>query len=851
MGDYMHQDQRGGGRGGYYNNRNYNNNRNYYNNNRGGGYNNNYENNNFRGNQRGGGRFKEVHSRIRTDDYDDVKARLQSLIIRIGDKPSSSLERNIEGLAQVLQADLGKYRDIITECLISCSVELSHKVPIYSTLVGLLNSQNYEFGQFLIEKTCALFQESLREGNHIKAKVLLRFLADLVNANVVNPSSLLSLLEIFTAAAIESASINQDRSDAYITIVTGSLAWVGKEMNQQKPQEFNKLISSLDAYITSRKKDKLPALRVWGGDAAGGCQEFEIDMVWSQLRQLAEAGWEDEMVLRCYSSFEDVLSQALHHSLPPIEVPANDGDNDDEKVAYPLPRVCFQLFTRADVKDDSPLPAFDSVSMYFAREHIFNALYFLESNRKECSRQLLNIYNLALLPWDYIVTECLFAEMLRLPQPSFKPVFYYGILIELCRSPEYNVTRAVEQAVYICFEKLGVMDVECVFRLVDWFSCQLSNFNFKWQWEHWREAIENDNSGIRTVFVKESLKKCVRNSYYERINSSLPEDCQEWLNPVKIPAFKFAENELATKLIAALKAKSNADDILVLLGELGESADMTVDEGASNEVDEIVEKKIDIFVTCLLQVGSKSYSHLVNIIERNMKVFSTLIGTSARSKSLVLTAVCDFLKLNNHLMVILLDKLMTYRLIDISTIVNWMFTEEQLNSLTEVYIWEIFHNTLNKMICRTSILKGNLKQFEETCTKREAERGEELSGLEGSEEAESKIEAFNKEREEEQAKVVSMKEQLDAIAREQKEAFLIVFQRLLMTLSEYVVRLDREGKDYSEDIHFKLTSGLLCEAGRKYHREIRSFLGTLETLLFTSEVDPRINATFSKIRSLH
>ena len=40
----------------------------------------------------------------------EIEDRLESLIIRVGDKTSSSLESNLEGLASVLEADLNTYK---------------------------------------------------------------------------------------------------------------------------------------------------------------------------------------------------------------------------------------------------------------------------------------------------------------------------------------------------------------------------------------------------------------------------------------------------------------------------------------------------------------------------------------------------------------------------------------------------------------------------------------------------------------------------------------------------------------------------------------------------------------------
>lgn len=53
---------------------------------------------------------------------------------------------NLEGLASVLEGYLGTYRAKVLRLLTDCAVILPEKCTIYSTLVGLLNTKNYNFG---------------------------------------------------------------------------------------------------------------------------------------------------------------------------------------------------------------------------------------------------------------------------------------------------------------------------------------------------------------------------------------------------------------------------------------------------------------------------------------------------------------------------------------------------------------------------------------------------------------------------------------------------------------------------------------------------------------------------------
>ncbi|CAG2183649.1 unnamed protein product, partial [Oppiella nova] len=80
------------------------------------------------------------------ESEEGLESRLESLIIRIGEKSTSSIETNIEGLAKVLTADLDNSKTKIIQIICECVAKYPEKTCIYSTLIGLLNAKNYSIG---------------------------------------------------------------------------------------------------------------------------------------------------------------------------------------------------------------------------------------------------------------------------------------------------------------------------------------------------------------------------------------------------------------------------------------------------------------------------------------------------------------------------------------------------------------------------------------------------------------------------------------------------------------------------------------------------------------------------------
>jgi nuclear cap-binding protein subunit 1 len=71
---------------------------------------------------------RQKRRRMSTSENQEIEDRLESLILRVGEKSTSSLESNLEGLVSVLEADLGTFRNKILRILSDCAIKMPGKM---------------------------------------------------------------------------------------------------------------------------------------------------------------------------------------------------------------------------------------------------------------------------------------------------------------------------------------------------------------------------------------------------------------------------------------------------------------------------------------------------------------------------------------------------------------------------------------------------------------------------------------------------------------------------------------------------------------------------------------------------
>ena len=133
-------------------------------------------------------------------------------------------------------------------------------------------------------------------------------------------------------------------------------------------------------------------------------------------------------------------------------------------------------------------------------------------------------------------------------------------------------------------------------------------------------------------------------------------------------------HDAAQTVLNLLRGRTKADDVITHLDQMRNTIE-TTDSDAS--VDSVVRI---IAVQSLLHIGSRSFSHFLNAIERYLPLLRNLAAggisggvVNAEARGDILTAVARFWKRSRHMIVIVFDKLMQYQIVDPTDVVAWSF----------------------------------------------------------------------------------------------------------------------------------------------------------------------------------
>ncbi|GFZ07347.1 ARM repeat superfamily protein [Actinidia rufa] len=424
------------------------------------------------------------------------------------------------------------------------------------------------------------------------------------------------------------------------------------------------------------------------------------------------------------------------------------------------PKDSYFLNTYICLQDLQPIDRF------VVEEYLLDVLWFLNGCRKECASYMVGLP--VPFRYEYLMAETIFSQLLLLPHPPFKPLYYTLVIIDLCKALPGAFPAVVAGAVRALFDKIDDLDMECRMRLILWFSHHLSNFQFVWPWEEWAYVLDLPKWAPQRVFVQEVLEREVRLSYWDKVKQSIENApaLEELLPPKGVPNFKYG----------------------------GEDGSDRTEYALSVELSDLVKGR---------QTVRERYGQVI-----------ARICPDQDKQVMLIAEVSSYWKNSAQLTAITIDRMMGYRLISNLAIVRWVFSPANIEQFhTSDHLWEILRNAVNKTYNRISdlrkeisTLKNGVVLAEEATTKAKAELegaeskltlvdGEPVLGENPGRLKRLKARAEKTKEEEVSAReTLEVKEALLARALDENEAlFLSLFKNFSAVLTERILDAFKDG----------------------------------------------------------
>jgi nuclear cap-binding protein subunit 1 len=766
---------------------------------------------------------------------------IQELVVRIGDSQTPPLEKCIEGLSGALGKDLAKHKVFILDIIFKCVLALPTKTSIYATLVSLLNVSNPEIGEEILARINDEITVSLKRNESYNLKYLTRFLCELANAHVVEVESVFDLFELY----LSEDSASQGRRDFFLVLMMSAIPTCGHLFNKSNSTRLGNLFNLLAVKTSNRNQEMNACVSIFTREDVEPVSL--VNRLYDALSEHSKQGWPAISVVHVpWKHFEEKLTQGKLHPLIPqnsekktqtMELPSESNN------VYPVYPCTFRLLENVSHKLWKDRKISD-LERYIIEDYVADIIHFFSDSPKDCLQHLLRIpYKPKIDNILDIVTEALFSQLFKIPESDFPRAYYSLILIELSKEKPEAMQGILAKCVVNIYERLEELDTECFVIFTEWFAHYLSNFDFKWVWTQWAQP-KTKHTAIQQNFLSQLFTRCIRLSYYERIERAIPHELSEKYFPSKSrPDFKFLKGasipgfKAAKRVYVKIKDEPTPEQLLEWL-----------DSPEASVVNEQPPSVIaDIIVSCLLQISVKSLSVLYNNIAKYKPVLSKYITNLEAEKQAVLS-ISEFWQFNSQNIVIGVQKFHSSKIVSATAIAEWVFLASNFKYFTQHWIWEILYYAVSKSISEVAILQKTVNELAEVVDKPTATEEEKVQYKEADEKCTTEVE-------------------------NQKNLLLAIFENFESVLRSHINILNTQGNgdassedmddekeekfredkvipgyEYLNPFWLSVTLGHFKSLGRTHFRELQPLSRTLD-VLFTDS-DPRITSNYEQIKSL-
>ncbi|KAI0829290.1 cap binding protein 80-PB [Trametes gibbosa] len=689
------------------------------------------------------GRRRHPRDDYGRDALETPEEKLRKNIINFGEvDPVQELPRLADQIFNYAPASV----PAVTEGFRIGVTEQPYKIPYYAALLRLLHDRpaadaapgSPSLGKQVLEDFWKGFQAFLDKQAWRETRLCVQFFAHLTVARVISVQSLYELLKSCTAVLDEFGVSHGRASKAGLCAAEG-LMIAGSIIKQDTSLDVVEILTALQTYIESTKDAKTlvqPVIRLFVDTAVLEHAEEWLDCALAVLQTLNGSGFSQtaDSYPQPYLAFPPWSEEP--YNLPGVLVPPEvielDGlTTESGEDAQPKKEEWPQCYVRLFENDLTPDP---TTPVGFAiRSALVDTVDIFEVNRKDCARLLLEFPKWTLSgtfkprpgappqspvegkDWQLESTllETILGATFMLPESLYKSIYYIALITELCKSSPQTVGPAVGKSIRRLYALLADgLDVEVAHRFAEWFAVHMSNFGFQWVWKEWVPDLVLVSQHPKRTFMRRAVEFEIRLAYHDRIMRILPEPMREVDARVITaeapgPEYEYDDaanphHESAQALLTLIRGRAKPEDVMTHLETLRNGMMETV-----SNADTIVRSLV---MQSLLHIGSRSFSHFLNAIERYLPLLRNLAagqistgGTSnAEARTDIMNGVASFWKNSRHMILIVFDKLMQYQIVDPTDVVGWTFAhytevvDGKRKATFNAFQWDLLKSALDK-----------------------------------------------------------------------------------------------------------------------------------------------------------
>ncbi|MCJ1429950.1 hypothetical protein MMC29_007865, partial [Sticta canariensis] len=690
------------------------------------------------GTTRGGHNHNNRKRRFRDDDdYDrrpqrrryeeplHVKVRKQ--LLSIAESPLKRTDEEIASIAKTVTEsyDDEELRKTFLDLVLQLVVEQPFKIPFAAAIVLVINPRKADIVQDFLARAATALQTYLRRGSWREVKLVLRFLACL--QGVLEGDGVFPILdELFSRAVdLQTASSEDSLGLELVKIILLTIPYVMASSATGFEEHANALLDKTD--IIASTPHALEALvDPYPGNGEDNAHEPQsiIGLLQKQLQGEASQAWELACIPRAWKvpildDGTEVSIPFLKYPLPPITVPSPVSAGSRPR----LPEIYFSVYADQDIET---VPSTSNVASSILRDSLVDTINILDFNRNATARFLIdldcyfspNTFVKRATPFDRlrdvesdrstwkpedVAVDAVFSQLLQLPVPEHKLVYYHSVLTEACKIAPAAIAPSLGRAIRYLYKNVDAMDLELEYRFMDWFSHHLSNFGFTWKWTEWVDDVELSLMHPKKAFMVGALEKEIRLSFAQRIRGTLPEPYQPLVSKAKeqdTPDFKYNSDQTpysasALEILRLLRSKAPDHEIQPHLTAIESQA-------LSLGVSEPLVPSTDAYVTSICFIGSKSLSHVLSCIERCKERLLVIGSQSEPARRQIITSVMEYWHEKPGVGVNVVDKLLNYTILTPLSVITWVLVDNigKGQILTHAHVYEVVASTIHKVTNR-------------------------------------------------------------------------------------------------------------------------------------------------------